>query len=255
MKALMAFIGICCLSTWLIAYSQTDEKPDQDKALLKLTLLSEIKNLGIESSKLDGVLARSLAKAEIGDAAWTLDREWAKDILREAYQLTYPTEEEQSKFQSPRRGADPKQPSDADRARSDVRARILRVARRDKAFADELIVEGSKHVTIDDRQMMHVQLAQMALDEGDNKAASRSIEESIRVDPTQVAFVRLVNEFAIKDRAAADKLILQCMAELLTVPLSTRDMSFGRTDLMLRWLVFPNSVFPDPNKPIPNPGP
>lgn len=255
MKALMALIGILALSAWLVAYSQTDGRPDQNEALRKLTLLSEVKSLAIEASKLDGVLARSLAKAEIADAAWTLDREWAKNILREAYQLTYPIEEEQSKFQSAPRGAAPRQPSDLERARRDVRARILRVARRDNAFADELLAAGSKHMTKDDRQMMHAQLAQMALDEGDNKAASLSLEESIRVDPTQIAFARLVNELAMKDRTAADKLILQCIGELSTVQLSGDDMSFGRTDFLMRWLVFPNSVFPEPDQRIPNPGP
>jgi hypothetical protein len=255
MKALMAVIGILGLSAWFVVHSQSDGRSDQDQALRKLALVSDVKNLAIEIPRLDGVLARSLAKAEIGDAAWTLDREWAKNILREAYQLTYPTEEEQNQLQSARRGAAPRQPSDLERARSDVRARILRVARRDKIFADKLIVDGSTHLAKDDRQLMHAQLAQMALDEGDNKAASLSIEQSIRVDPTQIAFVGLVNELAIKDRAAADKLILECMAELLTIPLSTRDMSFGRADLMLRWLVSPNSIFPDPNKHIPNPGP
>lgn len=255
MKALISLAGILALSAWLVASSQTSGTPDQDEALRKTALLSDVQSLAIEASKLDGVLARSLAKAEIGDAAWTLDREWAKNILREAYQLTYPTEEEQNQLQSARRGAAPRQPSDLERARSDVRARVLRVARRDKIFADKLIVDGSTHLPKDDRQLMHAQLAQMALDEGDNKAASLSIEQSIRADPTQIAFVGLVNELAIKDRAAADKLILECMAELLTIPLSSRDMSFGRADLMLRWLVSPNSIFPDPNKHIPNPGP
>jgi hypothetical protein len=101
--------------------------------------------------------------------------------------------------------------------------------------------------------MMHAQLASMALDEGDNEAASRSIQESIKVDPTQMAFVQLVNDLAIKDRAAADKLILQCLADLSAM--NAQNLSTARADPTLRWLVFPNSVFPDPNKLIPNPGP
>jgi hypothetical protein len=115
------------------------------------------------------------------------------------------------------------------------------VARRDKAFADQLIVDGSAHMTKDDRQLIYSQLARIALDEGDREAASQSIEESMQIDPTQIAFVDLVNELALKDRAAADKLIIQCMADLSIVQLSNRDFSAGRADLMLRWLVFPNS--------------
>ena len=103
--------------------------------------------------------------------------------------------------------------------------------------------------------MMYSQLARIALDEGDKEAASRSIQESMEVDPTQIIFVELVNDLAIKDRAAADKLILQCMANLSAMQLSDRNLSTGRADLVLRWLIFPNSFFPDPNKRIPDPGP
>jgi hypothetical protein len=243
-----------CLSGSL-SYSQTTLKPDRDEALQKLALLSDVKTLAIEVPKLDGPLGRALADAEIADAAWTLDRDWAKSILREAYRLTYPTEEEQGKFGPEPPGTAPKPPTAIGRARSDVRKRILSVARRDKVFADQLVHDSSAHVTKDDRQMMYAQLARMALDEGDNEAASRSIQENMEVDPTQIVFVDLVNDLAIKDRAAADKLIIQCMADLSAVQLSNRDFSAGRADLMLRWLVFPNSIFPDPNKRIPNPGP
>jgi hypothetical protein len=235
------------------AYSQTIPKPDQAEALQRLVLLSEVKTLAIEIPKLDGSLARALANSEIADAAWTLDRDWAKSILREAYRLTYPTEEEQDKFQPEPPGTDPKPPTVIGRARSDVRRHILSVARRDKVFADQLVLDSSAHVTKDDRQMMYAQLALMALDEGDKEAASRSIQESIKVDPTQIVFVTLVNDLAIKDRPAADKLILECMANLSAM--TARNLSTVRADVVLRWLVFPNSFFPDPNKRIPDPGP
>lgn len=253
MKTLTA--ALCIFLSGLLAYAQTDARPDQDAALRKLALLSDVKTLAVEVAKLDGALARSMAEAEVADAAWTLDRDWAKSILKEAYRLTYPTEEEQSKFQQERPGTAPRQRTEIDRARSDVRRRILSVARRDKPFADQLIVDGSAHMTKDDRQLTYGQLARISLDEGDNEAASHSIEQSMQVDPTQLAFVELVNDLAIKDRAAADNLIIKCMADLLSVQLSNRDFSAGRADLMLRWLVFPNSIFPDPNKRIPNPGP
>jgi hypothetical protein len=139
-------------------------------------------------------------------------------------------------------------------ARRDVRRRILSVARRDKVFADQLILDGSSHVTKDDRQMMHSQLALIALSEGDIEAAVRSIQQSIDVDPTQIVFVQLVNDLAIKDRAAADKLILQCIATLSGMQLSERNLSSARVALLLKWLVFPNSFFPDPNRRIPSPG-
>ena len=254
MKTLNLFLCVLGLSASL-CYSQTIVKADRDDATQKMALLSEVKTLAIEIPKLDGPLARALADAEIADAAWTLDREWAKSILRQAYGLTYPTEEEQGKFQRQPPGTDPAPPTAIGRARSEVRRRILSVARRDKVFADQLIHDSSSHVSKDDRQMMYAQLARMALDEGDNDAASRSIQENMEVDPTQLVFVDLVNDLAMKDRAAADKLIIQCMANLSALQLSDRNFNSRRADVVLTWLMFPNSFFADPTKRVPDPGP
>jgi hypothetical protein len=254
MKTLNLFLCVLGLSASLV-YSQTIMKADRDDGPKRMALLSEVKTLAIEIPKLDGPLARALADAEIADAAWKLDREWAKSILREAYGLTYPTEEEQGKFGPQTPGTAPMPPTAIGRARSEVRKRILSVARRDKVFADQLIHDSSAHVTKDDRQMMYAQLARIALDEGDNEAASRSIQNNMEVDPTQLVFVDLVNDLAMKDRAAADKLIIQCMANLSALQLSDRNFNSRRADVVLSWLMFPNSFFPDPNKRIPDPGP
>ena len=76
------------------AYSETNLKQVKDDDLQKMVLLSAVKTLAIEIPKLDGSLARALANAEVADAAWTLDRDWAKSLLKDGYQLTYLTEEE-----------------------------------------------------------------------------------------------------------------------------------------------------------------
>lgn len=254
MKTLNLFLCVLGLSASL-GYSQTIGNKDRDDSPQKTALLSEVKTLAIEIPKLDGPLARALAHAEIADAAWTLDREWAKSILKEAYGLTFPTEEEQGKFGPQTPGMAPVPPTAIGRARSEVRQRILSVARRDKVFADQLIHDSSAHVTKDDRQMMYAQLARIALDEGDNEAASRAIQEDMAVDPSQLTFVDLVNDLAIKDRAAADKLIIQCMANLSALQLSDGNFNSRKADVVLTWLMFPNSFFPDPTKRIPAPGP
>src|SRR5688572_17526952 len=103
MKTFTAMLCIMSLSVSL-AYSQGNPNADDDEALRKLVLLSDVKALAIEITKVNDPLARAVAHAEVADAAWTLDREWAKNTLRDAYQLTYPTEEEQSKLQSVSRG-------------------------------------------------------------------------------------------------------------------------------------------------------
>ncbi len=253
MKAITLLLCGLCLSSSLGHIQNPPRRSDQ--TLDKLTLLADIKTLAIEIPKLDGPLARALAKAEVADAAWTLDQPWAKESLREAFRLTYLTEEEQRKVGPEAPGSAPRPPTALGRARNDVRKRILSVARRDEAFANQLLAESSTQVTKDDRQMMNAQLALIALDEGNNEAAFRSIQENISIDPTQLIFVQLVNDLAVKDRAGADKLILQCISSLSSLPLADQNLTRARAEIVLRWLVFPNSFFPDPNKIVPTPGP
>lgn len=235
--------------------AQTAPKVNRNEAAMQKTvLLSDLKTLALEIPKMDGPLARALAQAEIADAAWTLDPKWARTLLQEAYEYTYPTAEELRKVGPELPGSAPRPPTAIGRARDEVRRRVLSVARRDQTFADQLITESSASVTKDDRQMMYAQLTRMALDEGDSQSASRSIQENMAIDPTRLIFVESVNELARKDRAAADKLILQWMATASTTQFDGR-MGRSRADVVLRFLIFPNSFFPDPNKLTPNPGP
>ena len=80
--------------------AQTASDVESDRALQRAVLLSEVKTLALEIPKLDSSLARAMAGAEIADAAWTLDRKWSKTLLREAYALTYLTEDEQRRIGS-----------------------------------------------------------------------------------------------------------------------------------------------------------
>ena len=79
----------------------------EDKTPQRLALASDLKGLAFEIPKIDGSLARALAKAEIADAAWSLDPEWARTLLKEAYQLTYPSDEELAKSPPRPAGAEP----------------------------------------------------------------------------------------------------------------------------------------------------
>jgi hypothetical protein len=79
--------------------AQTTSPPEPsggETALRRNLLLTDLRSLEIEVLKLDKPLARALAQAEIADAVWTLDKEWAKKLLREAYELTLPDEAEQT---------------------------------------------------------------------------------------------------------------------------------------------------------------
>ncbi|HEY6121643.1 MAG TPA: hypothetical protein VIV66_16915 [Pyrinomonadaceae bacterium] len=237
------------------SYSQTvnSQPADDEKAFRKVALLSDLKTLAIEVPKIDGSLARALADAEIADAAWLLDRGWAETLLKEAYRLTYPSDEELAKSPPRPVGAEPKQPNQTDQARNELRSKIFSVANRDKAFADQLMRESSKYVGKYEQQRVYSTLARDALDAGDNQTAIPLIQQALEADPSQITFTELVNDLATKDRPAADKLVLQIIESLRTLQLTSRNA--GRAYFSLMWVVYPNSIFPDPNKRIPDPGP
>ncbi|HET8783654.1 MAG TPA: hypothetical protein VFM63_14610 [Pyrinomonadaceae bacterium] len=218
-------------------------------------MLSEVKTLALEIPKLDSSLARAKAGAEIADAAWTLDRKWSKTLLKDAYALTYLTEDEQRRIGAEPPGTPPRQPTMLTRARSEVRKRILSVARRDKTFANQLLTDTSARLTKDDRQMSYAQVTLMAMEDGDNEAAASSIHDNMAIDPTALMLVELVNKLALKDRAAADKLVLEFIVKLPNLQLAGGKLGRVRAETVLRFLVFPNSFFPDPANPVPNPGP
>jgi hypothetical protein len=259
-KSVVRLVELCLVLALLLtasSYAQVGSpKPEQDEtALEKLTLLSDLKNLAVEVPKIEGEVSRAFAYAEIADAAWELDREWAQGLLRDAYKLTYPAEDERSPSDSDTLGSDPRQPSELDVARTDVRTRIISIARRDETFADELTKAGARHVSRQGQQSIYSNLAREALDQGDNRSAIPLIERTMETDPTQLAFTTLVNDLAKRDREAADKLILQCIANLKAVQLSNQNRSAGRAYFGLMWLIFPNSIFPDPAARVPEPGP
>jgi hypothetical protein len=253
----MKGMSLCLALVLLLSSSsfsqKVDPKLDRDIAAQRLALASDLRNLAFEIPRIDGSLARALAGAEIADGVWTLDRAWAKTLLREAFQLTYPSDEELAKSPPRPAGAEPIQPTQTDQARDDLRSRIFSVANRDRAFADQLMRESSKYIGRYEQQTIYSALARTALDAGDNQTAIPLVQQAIEADPTQLTFTDLVNDLATKDRAAADKLILQIIHSLRALQLNSRNA--GRAYFSLLWVIYPNSIFPDPNKRVPDPGP
>lgn len=246
----LKMLCVMCLSATFVL-PQTASK---NKDLLKAALLGDLKTLALEVPKLDGALARAAASAEIADAAWTLDRKWAEQLLIEAYELTYLSDEELRNIGPEPPGTPPRLPTSLGLSRDYVRRRILTIAQRERTLASQLMIDSAGHVTKDDRQMMYAQLTRMALDAGDNPSAVRSIQDNIQIDPAQLMLVELINGLALKDRAAADKLIVEYVAAVSSVQFANGRLGRGRAEIVLRAVVFPNSFFPDPEKPVPAPG-
>lgn len=260
----MRRITLLCLALLLAGahgpslYGQTAavEPAQDDPALRKLLLLADLQALEAKSAKLDKPLARALAGAEIADAAWTLDAAWSKKLLTEAYQLTFPEEEERSRLRDRPVGAPPILPSPVGRARWAVRTRVLNVAGRDKAFADQLLRLGVEQLGHYEGSMRSAQLADAALEAGDDAAAGRYILESIDADPTQIGWEPALNDLATRDRAAADRLILQYLERLGAFPLSPSNGSLQRVHYLLAKLIFAADFTPRPGgQRVPEPGP
>lgn len=223
-----------------------------DVEVRKSALLSELQILASDSLKLDKPLARALAQAEIADAAWTLDQEWAKKLLREAYELTLPPEAEQIKLREKPVGAPPTPPTSDDRTRGGLRRRILSIASRDKAFVDELAQSGLEKLGSFETHQRYSELAYQSAKDGDKEATSNYVLKALEADHTQAGAYDAINELALKDRAAADGLILQYIDQLRRFPPAYENQGTLRTSFMLNRLVYPNSLFPQQH--IPSPG-
>lgn len=209
-------------------------------SIKKLELLSDLQALNAKVVRLEGPLARALAKAEIADAAWTLDPDWAKKLLREAYELTFPTEEERSRLRNVAIGDMPVPPSATDRARNEVRNRIFSVAGRDRAFANQLAQLGADELGRVEQQSRYTRLASNAISSGDNETASRYILQAIEADPTQLLGASVIQDVALRNRAEADRLIIQYIKLLRAAPLSMANQSAFRAYYILSGLVFPS---------------
>jgi len=235
---LLSTLGLALLS---IVHGQSNEaKSNADELIVKKnSLLPDLQALEAESMKLEQPLALARAKAEIAAAAWMLDETWAKKLLTEAYVLTFPQEEAQTKLLNTPAGATPRPPTGNDRARSETRNRVLQIAGRDRAFADSLASLGAKQLGVYEAHFRYASLADKALKEGNSEAASQYLLQSIEADPTQITSSFVILDIAVHDRPAADELILQYIERLKAFPLSASNQSALRVYFSLRGLVFP----------------
>ncbi|MDT5060100.1 MAG: hypothetical protein QOH63_559 [Acidobacteriota bacterium] len=231
-------------------------KPNNDNdAMEKSLLIYDLQSLEAKSIKLDEPIARALAMAEIADAAWSLDKIWAKKLLKDAYELTFPAEEERTKLRDGQVGDAPTVPTDIERARSAIRNRVLSVSSRDKAFANELAQLGAQQLGRQEEYSRYSNLAARSLAAGDKDAASQYLLQSIKADPTQIAAGFNIINLAAQDRKAADKLIVQYIDRLRAIPLSTANGSALRTYFSLRNIIFTNESFDPKYQQIPPAGP
>jgi len=193
----------------------------------------DLQALEAEALKLVPPLAQARARVEIADAAWTIDREWAKKLLREAYVLTFPEEKERERLRSQPIGAKLTPPTGLDWPRTEMRNRVFAVAGRERAFADELTSFGARELGRMEEVERYRSLAFQSLRADDIEAAGHYTSLSIKAEPTLGAVWEIIPTLAKQDRAAADKLLMEYIEELRTTPLSMATVSALRVHFFL----------------------
>lgn len=252
-RLILVVVSVALSAPAYFSQGATQQRSKEDElAQVQLIWLNDLKVVEAESSKLEGPLARALAKAEIAAAAWDLDKKWSKELLRKAYELTFPEEEEQIKLRERAAGSQPVPPTSSDRARNAVSRRVLQVASRDRVFARELVQLGRDKLGAYEAHLKYTTLASQAFTDGDKENASRFLVQAIGADPTQVTAALMIRDIAPRDRALADNLILQYIERLQAFPLSSANQSLGRAFFILSTFVFPQ---PTPEGPVTPPGP
>lgn len=218
-------------------------------------VLSDLHALDDKTSKLDTRVAVASAKAEIADAAWGLDVEWSKKLLREAYALTLPEEKAPGKSgATPARAHMP--PTSETRARWAVRDRVLSVARRDGDFANELVKEAANRLGAYEEHSLYSELADLSLEAGEEAEAREYLLRAMRADPTQTPIAFSILKLATRDRDAADALTVQYLDLLRATPAAFSPQGMSRLTFSLHLLMFsPRTELGLGGQPVPPPGP
>jgi hypothetical protein len=226
------------------APAQADEN-----AARRESLLADLRALEAESKELLKPLDAASARAEIADAAWSLDREWAKSLLRQALALTFPEEVDRAKVRDRPIGA-ALQPGPAENgARGRIRRRIFRIAARDRDLSRELSETAARELGKVEEASTLTGMAVTAADEGRLEEAGELILRAAEAEPTLMNVGDAINQVALRDRALADRLALGYVERLRRLPLNVfteRSHTSLRLPLSFAWLMRPDHYpFPD----------
>jgi hypothetical protein len=214
-------------------------------------LLIDLQNLTAQAANLTSGLARARAYAEIADPLWVFDAPQAKELLKEAYVLTFPDPVPNASPASSGSRKNFSFPTPLELARRDLRNRVLQVASRDRAFAGSLIKLQKDNMDKSGAHIENATLAREAFGDNEIEAGSKHLIEALHADPTEAMAGMIIKALAKKDRAAADKLIIEYLGILRSVPILSPD-DLARVYLVLLQLIYPNLT---PAQKVPPPSP
>lgn len=241
----LILIFVSLVLTGATCFSQVSiEKPTKENELTQTQLiwLNDLRVLETESSKIEAPLARALAKTEIAAAAWDLDKTWSKELLRNAYELTFPDDDQQARLRETPAGSPPVLPTSVDRARNAIVHRVLQVASRDRVFADSLAQLSKDRLGAYEAHLRYTTLASQAFNDGDKDRARSLLLSAIDADPTQITAGLVIRDIAGRDRALADAIIIQYIDRLRAFPLSRSNQSLVRVFFTLSGFIFPEAT-------------
>jgi hypothetical protein len=95
------FAAIFLMAASITNAQSTQKKTEQKKSedvedeaqIQKSVLLSNLSALDVDALNLNSPLARAVVKTEIADVAWNLDKQWARQLLKDAFELALPDKE------------------------------------------------------------------------------------------------------------------------------------------------------------------
>ena len=248
----LLFASLALTATTCFSQATTQKsKKEKELTQTQLTWLNDLRVLETDSTKIEGPLGRALAKTEIAAAAWDLDKKWSKELLQNAYELTFPDDDEQARLRQRPAGSPPLLPTSVDRARNAIVHRVLQVAGRDRTFADSLLQLSKDKLGTYDAHLRYTTLASQAFNDGDKDRARSLLLSAIDADPTQITAGLVIRDIATHDRALADELIIQYIDRLRAFPLSSENQSLVRVFFTLSGFVFPQST---PDRQVTPPG-
>jgi len=223
------------------AQKKTEQKKSEDvedeAQIQKSVLLSNLSDLDVDAVNLNSPLARAIVKTEIADVAWNLDKQWARQLLKDAFELALPDKEMRRKLQKIKKGDNPVEPTNETIPQNEVRSKVLAIARRDPAFADELAQIAKEEMGELEEFQTYSSAAFMASQAGDMKQAKEYARKSFETDPSRGIPWGVIAQMAVKDRGEADKLLLEFIQELRSFPIDSTNA--GRIFSSLRFAVSP----------------
>lgn len=252
-RLLLISVLVFLLAPAYYGQENSDISDEDSLRLQKLWLLSDLKTLETKATDIQKPLARAAAMVELADAAWTLDEDWAKNLLNDAFLLTLPDEDEQKRLRERPVGAEPQIPTSTNSAAMRIRNRILQIASRNKTFVNQLLQLATTRLGNFEGHLNNSMLASQAFSQGEKEAARSFIIDAIKSDPTQGTAALVINKIAAQNRDFADELIVQYLSLLRTAPLSYENRSLLRVQVFLESLIFFPSVLGQ--QEISQPGP